>query len=583
MGVFPKLNSNMNTQFWIAARYMESISFLLAAFFLRNSLTDEIKPDNTAKKTKAFVWKVFFGYAIITIIFLLSIYFFKLFPVSYVEDSGFTSFKIRSEYFIFFILLGSLIALYTKKDRFEPRVLNLLAASIIFTMLGELSLTFTPDLESFSDIAAQYFKVISFYLIYKAIVETGFEDPFSLLFRELKQSEEALRQETIFLKDDQGHIYKMLGVNIGEVENESLKNEFDNRPGVHKIDYQSFLYNVEGIIGFLLGEDLEPIFIGETVEAITGYTKEELLSGSPKWTEIVIPEDRPDILENIQNVISNPETSTELEYRIRTKSGEIKWIRENLQKIPEGSKTPGKVQGIARDITKRKIAEETVTKFQDMRIKEIHHRIKNNLQVISSLLSLEAERFSDPETLEAFRESQNRVVSMALIHEELYEGNRIDTIDFAAYLQKLSADLFSSYSVKKENIKLELELEQVYLDMDTAIPLGIIVNELISNSLKHAFSPGKNGEIRITLCHTEGYFPEENTSPILEIKEKRTFPYILKVTDTGKGMSQIMDFKDPKRLGLQLVNILIEQIDAHITVKTDHGTEFTICFRNAEI
>ena len=157
------------------------------------------------------------------------------------------------------------------------------------------------------------------------------------------------------------------------------------------------------------------------------------------------------------------------------------------------------ISAIARDITERIRAEETLEKIEKTRIKEIHHRIKNNLQVISSFLSLQAEKFSDTKTLEAFRESQNRVVSMALIHEELYKGNNIDALDFAAYLRNLTADLFRSYSIGNNSIGLKLNLEQVYLGMDTAIPLGIIVNELISNALKHAFPAGRRREIQMNL------------------------------------------------------------------------------------
>src|SRR5690606_11192514 len=139
-------------------------------------------------------------------------------------------------------------------------------------------------------------------------------------------------------------------------------------------------------------------------------------------------------------------------------------------------------------------------KMDKIRIKEIHHRIKNNLQVICSLLSLESEKFNDEKILEAFRESQNRVASMALIHEELYRGDKNDSLDFAAYIHNLTADLFSTYIVGNDNVSLKMDIEQVHPDMDTAIPLGIIVNELVSTSFKHAVPPEREGEIRIILC-----------------------------------------------------------------------------------
>ncbi|WP_269849058.1 sensor histidine kinase [Methanosarcina horonobensis] len=182
-----------------------------------------------------------------------------------------------------------------------------------------------------------------------------------------------------------------------------------------------------------------------------------------------------------KKTLSNPTVSTEFEYRIRSRDGEIKWVRQVIQKIPAGYGKPGEIQGFVRDITRHKLAEISLEIIKDAHIKEINHRIKNNLQVISSLLSLEAEKFTDPEVLEAFRESQNRIASMSLIHQELYT-EETDTIDFSDYLRKLTAGLFGSYRVGKDEISLKLDLEQVYIETNTAVALGIIVNELVSNA-----------------------------------------------------------------------------------------------------
>ncbi|MHC1756456.1 MAG: PAS domain S-box protein [Methanosarcina sp.] len=235
-----------------------------------------------------------------------------------------------------------------------------------------------------------------------------------------------------------------------------------------------------------------------------------------------------------------------------------------------------------RDITERKIAEETLEKINKIRIKEIHHRIKNNLQVICSLLSLEAEKFSDEKMLEAFRESRNRVTSMALIHEELYKGKGAENLDFAAYLRKLTADLFSSYNLGN-NINLKMDVEQVYFGMDTAIPLGIIVNELVSNALKHAFPAGRKGEIHINLCKKESFASKCGISgPGPDCMEKNNFHYMLTVTDDGKGIPEEIECQDADSLGLQLINILVEQIDGCIELKRDQGTKFIIWFNSIE-
>uniref|UniRef100_UPI0025D0EB9C histidine kinase dimerization/phosphoacceptor domain -containing protein n=1 Tax=Methanohalobium sp. TaxID=2837493 RepID=UPI0025D0EB9C len=204
--------------------------------------------------------------------------------------------------------------------------------------------------------------------------------------------------------------------------------------------------------------------------------------------------------------------------------------------------------------TERKQAEE-------IRKKEIHHRVKNNLQVISSLLSLESGNFDDPVVVEAFRDSQNRVRSMALAHEELYQSKNIADIDFSEYVDNLANYLIQTYIGKTNNIIINNNVDKISLNMDTAIPLGIIINELISNSLKHAFSYDATGEISVNM-----YVDGDNN-------------YKLIVSDNGKGISDDIDFRESESLGLQLVNTLVEQIDGTIALEKSQGTEFIITFK----
>ncbi|AKB76746.1 sensory transduction histidine kinase [Methanosarcina horonobensis HB-1 = JCM 15518] len=343
---------------------------------------------------------------------------------------------------------------------------------------------------------------------------------------------------------------------------------------------QLYLQNFMGI-GTQLDGNFVPVFLHGAVEELTGYTKEDFLSGKVRWSEIVVPEDRAGLQEKAQKMKNTPSMTVRHEYRIRKKDGEVRWIHGIAQNISE-SGNKELYQGMMYDITDRKIAEESLEKMDKIRIKEIHHRIKNNLQVICSLLSLEADKFSDEKMLEAFRESQNRVASMALIHEELYRGDKNDALDFAAYLRKFASDLFSSYNLGN-NVSLRMDLEQAYLDMDTAIPLGIIVNELISNSLKHAFPAGSKGEICINLQRTETFAARsEMSSSDEDCREENGFQYILRVVDNGKGIPEEIDFQNADSLGLQLINILVEQIDGYVELKRDRGTEFAILFGNKE-
>ncbi|HWR26163.1 MAG TPA: PAS domain S-box protein, partial [Methanosarcina sp.] len=283
----------------------------------------------------------------------------------------------------------------------------------------------------------------------------------------------------------------------------------------------------------------------------------------------VHPEDREYVDNAVKEALKGEHYS--IDYRIISGDGVEKVVHARLEAVFNEDKTPVRMRGITQDITERSKAEEALERIDEMRIKEIHHRIKNNLQVISSLLSLEAEKFSDEKMLDAFKESQNRVASMALIHEELYKGDKFDTLDFAQYLQKLTEDLFRSYSLGDKTICLNLNLEHINLGMDTAIPLGIIVNELVSNSLKHAFSEESKGEIQISLCETANFASSLDSDA--ECQEK-SFQYALLVEDSGKGIPEEIDLENTDFLGLQLVNLLVEQIDGCVELKREKGTKF---------
>jgi PAS domain S-box-containing protein len=236
---------------------------------------------------------------------------------------------------------------------------------------------------------------------------------------------------------------------------------------------------------------------------------------------------------------------------------------------------------IVQDITERKKAEEALVKIEIARKKEIHHRIKNNLQVISSLLDLQAEQFRnkecirDSEVLEAFREGQDRVISMALIHEELYKGGGYDTLNFSPYVRELAENLLQTYSLEGTDTSLKLDLaENVFFDMDIAVPLGMIVNELVTNSFKHAFPDKSEGEIRVKLHR------EENEECIINNEDCTTF--VLTVSDNGIGIPEDLEIEELDSLGMQLVTSLVDQLDGELELKRDNGTEFIIRFMVTE-
>jgi PAS domain S-box-containing protein len=309
----------------------------------------------------------------------------------------------------------------------------------------------------------------------------------------------------------------------------------------------------------------EKVYWSEELYRIFGRNPEE---GAPSYNELlsyVHPEDREYVDKSIREGL-NDKPKYSIDYRIMLDNGEERKVRAKAEVIFDEQNVPIRVKGINQDITELKKAEQALVEINKIRIKEIHHRIKNNLQVISSLLDLEAERFQNKEVLDAFRESQNRVISMALIHEELYKGGA-ESLNFSAYLEKLAENLFQTYRLSSKNVSLYMNVERdTFFDIDTAVPLGIIVNELISNSLKHAFTECRIGEIRIQLSK------EEKSTGVHE----STFN--LTISDNGKGMPDDIKLKSTESLGLKLVKILVEQLDGKIELKKTCGTEFRIGF-----
>ncbi len=214
------------------------------------------------------------------------------------------------------------------------------------------------------------------------------------------------------------------------------------------------------------------------------------------------------------------------------------------------------------DITERKRAEDQIKaslEEKEVLLREIHHRVKNNLQIISSLLNLQSRYIKDKQVLHVFKESQNRIKSMALIHERLYQSKDLARIDFAEYVRSLIADLFRSYKADYDLITLKTNIDDVFLGIDTAIPCGLIINELVSNSLKYAFKGGQ-GEIRIDL-HSE--------------KEGK---FTLIVSDSGLGLPKDLDFRNTESLGLQLICTLVDQLQGTIGLDRTGGTKFKIAF-----
>jgi PAS domain S-box-containing protein len=312
-------------------------------------------------------------------------------------------------------------------------------------------------------------------------------------------------------------------------------------------------------------------FVNKQIEDMFGYSSEEII-GRPMW-DLLSNESKAIIKQILQKGWKNVNESFEIKF-IR-KDGYPLWTHTNSKSLLDKD---GKFLGtlnLHTDITKRKEVEETLRNFEIARKKEIHHRIKNNLQVIHSLLDLQAEKFKgrenirDSEVLNAFTQSQDRIISIALIHEELYKGKNIEVLNFSQYIKELAENLLLTYRLEN-NVSLNLDLEEnILYDLDTAIPLGIIVNELVSNSLKHAFQGRDKGLIQIKLHRDEN---RESKSEDFESV------FVMKVSDNGVGIPEDLEIEDLDSLGMQLVTSLVDQLDGEFELRKDNGTEFTIKF-----
>jgi PAS domain S-box-containing protein len=276
------------------------------------------------------------------------------------------------------------------------------------------------------------------------------------------------------------------------------------------------------------------------------------------------------------------------EINIRTKDGSLYPTEMIASLVPDDSGNPKYFLANIYDITQRKKMEEELQKAhaeleervlertaqlekanqtlksslkeKEVLIKEIHHRVKNNLQIISSLLNMQTGFVRDKASYKLFQESQDRIKSIALVHEKLYQSEDLSNIDYTEYIKKLTDHLLRSYGTNPEKIKVEILSGGIFLDVNTAIPCSLVINELVSNALKHAFSPGTGGLISI------------------EMKKDKEKRYHLTVHDNGSGFPDEVDYRNVSSLGLQLVNTLVEQLGGKIVLEKKAGTTFRIVF-----
>lgn len=275
----------------------------------------------------------------------------------------------------------------------------------------------------------------------------------------------------------------------------------------------------------------------------------------------------PDVVHQVDNNIDKLLSGQVLRHTEKSikKDDSTCFMNLNEKKIPLPDGRDG-ILCIAEDISEQiKMEEQLKTSLREKEVllKEIHHRVKNNLQIISSLLSLQSGYIKDDTAIQVFKNCRERVRTMGLVHEELYRTKSLSNIEFREYIDRLIGHLFDSYSLSPGQVKLKTKVEDVSFDIETSIPLGLILNELITNSLKHAFPDNRKGELYI----------------FLEKSKEDKYDYILIISDNGVGFPGDMDLQNSDSLGMVLVNTLVKQLHGVIESETKDGTSFMIKFK----
>ncbi|MEG5031994.1 PAS domain S-box protein [Microcoleus sp. AT3-D2] len=367
-----------------------------------------------------------------------------------------------------------------------------------------------------------------------------------------------IRDRAFPIINQSGKVYRIVGIAVditARKQAEKTIRESEER-------FRQLAENIQDSVWLMSAEFTDLLYLSPAYEQIWGRSREELYAEPLKMMEWVHPEDKCLLEEAMGQVLQGESTNTE--YRIFLPDGTIRWVCDRAFPIYDESGNIYRIAGIAEDISDRKFTEariQAALREKEVLLKEIHHRVKNNMQVISSLLQLQAQYIEDEATLTLFEESQTRIHSMALIHEQLYQSENLDQIALSPYVENLVANLYQSFGCGNTSIQFNLKIAPIFLNIETAIPCGLIINELVSNSLKYAFVSSLCGEITINFyeinCHQ----------------------FHLTIQDNGRGFPADFDVENTETLGLRLVRMLAYQLEASIAIDSQRGTCYTLIFQ----
>ncbi|NVO03382.1 MAG: PAS domain S-box protein [Bacteroidetes bacterium] len=348
-------------------------------------------------------------------------------------------------------------------------------------------------------------------------------------------------------------------------EFDSIKDHF-NVPEIHSPlvnGFHKIFFENPNIMIIVFDKNMKAMSWNIGAEKMTGYKKEEVINENFSFIKLFSNEKA--FFSYQQKVLALLEKPVpeELEIEIVSKNKKNKIILIFARNLYDEKNEIIGSTNIAFDITKRREKEkelEAQIKEKEVLLKEVHHRVKNNLQVIVSMLNLQSHSVSEEKTQILIHEMQNRVRSMALIHDNIYKSKSYTDINFADYIERLTFDLFQNYNIDSKKVKLKITCEELTFDISKAISLGLILNEIISNSLKFAFPNGKKGEVKISLSKKENGQIE------------------LIASDNGIGIKGNVDFDNVESLGLLLIGTLSQQIDAEMNFDQSKGTKYSFSF-----
>ena len=306
---------------------------------------------------------------------------------------------------------------------------------------------------------------------------------------------------------------------------------------------------------------LYDVYVGPQIEMLLGYTQEQWLANPILWYERLHPDDRSLLDQEFARGCATG-GPFRAECRFIARDGRMVWVHGEARLIKDAQGWPLFLQGVAFDITETKRAEQVIRaslREKELLLKEIHHRVKNNLQLTSSLLRLQVARVPEEGTRQSLRESQDRIRSIALVHEMLYRSSDLSRVNFGDYVRILLRQLFRSHGVDSRRLTYAQDIQSVVFGIDTAVPCGLILNELVANALKHAFPGTAAGSIQVHMTRMDDH-------------------YRLTVRDDGVGLPPDFDVTRSETLGLQLVRTLADQLEGRVEFRVAGGTEVVVTF-----